>query len=295
MRLRVARLALALYPQAWRERYGEELAALVEERPPSLRATLDLLRGAADAHLHPGGLQVSGLDRMRNTVAAVLCCWIAVVVAGTGFAKLTEDRQFSRAADAHPLLADARTAITVLAVVAAAAVALAGAPLVLRVLREAWRQRRRPLVIAVMTPFAAGGAFLLVTAAVVLLAHGGLPDHSALDGLVFSVWAVAGVAAAAACGLGSRAALLGCDLRAPELRVGVRGALAVSAAIAAIAIATGIYTVALAADAPGLASSGSGPFSIDTAILLAFDALAMAAAATLAAVSAKRGLAAARP
>ena len=91
MRLRLARAALGLYPLAWRRRYGKELVGLIEETPPSLRGSLDLLRGAADAHLHPAGLQATAADRMRNTVAATLCCWIAFVLAGCGFAKLTED------------------------------------------------------------------------------------------------------------------------------------------------------------------------------------------------------------
>lgn len=44
---------LGLYPRAWRERYGDELEALLEEERLGLRTRLDLLRGALDAHLHP--------------------------------------------------------------------------------------------------------------------------------------------------------------------------------------------------------------------------------------------------
>jgi hypothetical protein len=44
---------LRLYPRAWRARYGDELAALLEARTPSLEDRLDLVRGALDAHLHP--------------------------------------------------------------------------------------------------------------------------------------------------------------------------------------------------------------------------------------------------
>ncbi len=45
--------ALRLYPRAWRRRYGDELAALLDERPPGARARLNLVGGALDAHLHP--------------------------------------------------------------------------------------------------------------------------------------------------------------------------------------------------------------------------------------------------
>jgi hypothetical protein len=42
-----------LYPQAWRDRYGEEFLDLLEARPPGLRDRLDILLGAVDARLNP--------------------------------------------------------------------------------------------------------------------------------------------------------------------------------------------------------------------------------------------------
>jgi hypothetical protein len=44
---------LGLYPRAWRERYGEEVAAFVERDGLSLRVVLDLISGAVAAHLRP--------------------------------------------------------------------------------------------------------------------------------------------------------------------------------------------------------------------------------------------------
>ena len=44
---------LRLYPQAWRERYGDELLALLQDRPASVTDYFDLIRGALDARLHP--------------------------------------------------------------------------------------------------------------------------------------------------------------------------------------------------------------------------------------------------
>lgn len=44
---------LGLYPRSWRARYGEEMADLLADRPASWADTLDLARGALDAHLHP--------------------------------------------------------------------------------------------------------------------------------------------------------------------------------------------------------------------------------------------------
>ncbi len=43
---------LRLYPRAWRERYGDEMLALLEAQPASIFDQLDLILGALDAHLH---------------------------------------------------------------------------------------------------------------------------------------------------------------------------------------------------------------------------------------------------
>ena len=51
-RARIARY-VRLYPRTWRERYGDELEAVLEADALGLRTRLDLLRGAVDAHLHP--------------------------------------------------------------------------------------------------------------------------------------------------------------------------------------------------------------------------------------------------
>jgi hypothetical protein len=44
---------IGLYPGAWRRRYGDEMAALLEDRPAGLRGSVDLVRGALDVWLHP--------------------------------------------------------------------------------------------------------------------------------------------------------------------------------------------------------------------------------------------------
>lgn len=46
-------LLLALYPRAWRRRYGAEIAELLAQEPLNMRLVIDLVRGALDARLHP--------------------------------------------------------------------------------------------------------------------------------------------------------------------------------------------------------------------------------------------------
>ena len=47
---------LRLYPARWRARFGDEFAALLEERPLGPFDVADILLGALDAHLHLRGL-----------------------------------------------------------------------------------------------------------------------------------------------------------------------------------------------------------------------------------------------
>lgn len=61
---------LSLYPKAWRERYGEEVADLVASRPVRLRTVADLAGGAGDAWLHHRRLP--GTRPLRLPLAAVL-------------------------------------------------------------------------------------------------------------------------------------------------------------------------------------------------------------------------------
>jgi hypothetical protein len=52
----VIALLLRLYPAAWRRRYADEFAAVLEERPLGPFDVADVLLGALDAHLHRRGL-----------------------------------------------------------------------------------------------------------------------------------------------------------------------------------------------------------------------------------------------
>ena len=47
------RWMVRLYPPAWRERYGEEFAHVLEKQRSSLGLVIDVLGGALDARLHP--------------------------------------------------------------------------------------------------------------------------------------------------------------------------------------------------------------------------------------------------
>lgn len=52
---------LKLYPREWRERYGDELLAMVGDRPLSLGSSIDLIAGAIDARFTKGTRMPSAL------------------------------------------------------------------------------------------------------------------------------------------------------------------------------------------------------------------------------------------
>ena len=69
---------LRLYPAAWRTRYGDEYAALLEERPLGPFDVADVLLGAIDAHIHHRG-RAAAQNRRGLTMTPRLAGQAAVV------------------------------------------------------------------------------------------------------------------------------------------------------------------------------------------------------------------------
>jgi hypothetical protein len=294
LRLRLALALLALYPRAYRARYGEELRALLEDYPVTAATLLDLSRSALEAQLRPGALLDSPPKRMRGTVSAAVALWIALVFVGSGFAKTTEDASFRAAEAAHPLLGGARDAVAVLALASGVIVAVAGAPLAFSVLRQAWRGQSRSLRRAVAVPLVALACFCAASAALVLLANHGPRGGSLLGRVLIGAWLALAVVVAAACALGARRAIQGARLRAAELALAVAGAWLLARVMAALTATTALYATLLAVYAQRLEALPNGPFPIATSVSVASQVAAMAAISAFALVSARRGLRSAR-
>src|SRR5689334_12267217 len=99
------------------------------------------------------------LDRLRRAEIVVFCAYIAFVVAGLGFAKMTEYDDFADATRAHPAIGAAFTALVVGAWVALAAVVVGGAPLALAAARHALAARRWRILAWLATPALAFAGF----------------------------------------------------------------------------------------------------------------------------------------
>lgn len=282
MSARLARLALALYPLAYRRRYGEEIAALLEDSGVSPRTALDLAKGAVRAHLRPERRVADGLDgrdRLRLAASAVLLCWLLVAMAIFAFAKTTEDPDFTAAASAHPLLGGAHLALQLLAVLASMALLLGAAPLVVIALAQVGSRagvRRAALV--------AGGCVtvaILATAVVVLVANHHPDPSSGLRTGLIAGWIVVGIVCTFGCGLAARRGLFAAQVPDDALRLARACAAIVAVAMVGIASACAVYLVALLADAPSLAGQGNGGglISVGASLGIVLAAIALAAAA----------------
>jgi hypothetical protein len=141
------RRLLALYPRRWRDRYGEEMAGLLEDRRATPTLVADLLRGAADAHLHHAELlPESPGDALSRALGGLVQALVLTLVVVAGVTKASEDTGLAAGAATDVVRAGAGLALAgalalalpaALAAVAAAArpgparrqvAAIAGAP-----------------------------------------------------------------------------------------------------------------------------------------------------------------------
>jgi hypothetical protein len=70
MKARLARAITRLYPPAWRERYGEEFAAMLELGPGDLGTVVDSLGAAVREHIFPA--QGGNMERDPNSFGAMM-------------------------------------------------------------------------------------------------------------------------------------------------------------------------------------------------------------------------------
>jgi hypothetical protein len=124
MNARLARAALALYPLAYRRRYGQEMGAVLEDSPVTPAVLVDLLRGAVRAHLRPEPAvagEVGPEERLRLGLGSVLLCWVLFALAGLALYKTTENGA-SEAGGEPGLLGGLHLCIEVLAALGSVAV-----------------------------------------------------------------------------------------------------------------------------------------------------------------------------
>jgi hypothetical protein len=142
---------LRCYPRAWRERYGEEFAALLmeewSERPRCARRTVDVVASGLVARLSGAGMTGGSLDsaaQARASLAALVCTLAAFLALGVSmWAQLTIGWQWSA-----PDTTGTSIAVVIMTgavIVFAALAAVAAAPVVWTVLRALGRRQAQSL------------------------------------------------------------------------------------------------------------------------------------------------------
>ena len=166
------------YPAKWRARYGQGLAALLEDTygakavPLRIRAAL-ARAGVAERAREAGvvGSSTSSNERLRVGSQLVLCGWSLFLVAGAIFAKFSEHWNVTMPTAHRTLPTIGDNAVQWAGGVGALAVLVAGAfvvPAALRLVRtEGWLSIRRPVLRVVL----AIGASAVLTAGLAVWAH----------------------------------------------------------------------------------------------------------------------------
>ena len=127
------RSLLRWYPRAWRERYGDELVALVEDssggRAPTPKIKVSIVWAGLREHAHDAGFvgtRRSAPEQFRTGALVVLCAWAGFVLAGASFSKLSEHFAQSVPATSRALPQVAFSVVVVLGAVGATLVLIGG-------------------------------------------------------------------------------------------------------------------------------------------------------------------------
>ncbi len=225
---------LHAYPRAWRERYGEELAGVIEAESAdgriSWRVKLDVIGAGLAQRARSSGLagdEVPPEGRIRTGVLLVLSSWAAFVVAGIAFAKSVE----------HVGSGAAYTGMQVAAGIGTLAVVF-GIAFVARPLSDflragGWQTIHRPVLRAI----GATGLTVVTFVPLVVWAHRlTYPQRNGSDGLYAGAFLVVAALAVASIGLWTHAALV--TARRLELTRALLAGEALLAAVTTLAMAT---------------------------------------------------------
>jgi hypothetical protein len=283
---------LRLYPPPWRERYAEEMLALLALHHVTGRTLLDLLRGAGDAWRRQQFL-LGGTTMTRRLVHGELAIFSAFVLFGLGWLPVLQVRDpiaaWEPVAQAHPAMRAAYNMVQLAGLVALLAVLAGGLPVGFVALRQAFHARRRDLLRLWATPPLAVAAF---TVYCLLASHGWASRHWPAPDAPLTTLAVLlqlGLALGfllmiSVCSAAVALAVARAGLSARVLRFALTPAVVAALAIVVGLVATLALGGLLAADAPGLLS-----FSTLWPVL-AVIVLLMAVAVILAATGLAHGL-----
>ncbi len=288
------RILLALYPPSFRERYGDELGALVEDALPAPRVALDLALGAARAWIEPtfGGTPGQRQrDRMLATILTVFWSWSLVLLAFAAFSKMVDDPPVRglRVPLVHAAFQVSSASMDVATVLIGLGALSYWGLIAVTARREHGLRNLLPATI----PIGAGLAWLVVswgvTWGLLHFAVGHRLPLLAAVGLVgvLLAWFLASVALAPVCWVSIAVAMRRASLSVRLLRPGLIGAVAVAVSLVVAVLSMAITDASLAIQGHILTTPGDVLFGY---CIVPFAALALGTAL----VSGGRGLRAVR-
>ncbi len=278
----VYRRLLLLHPAAFRREYGSAITqvfrqacrdAYAKQGPRGvvqlwLPACADLLRGALAEYLALL-FPTKGSPYMlhyRRSATILFTAYIAFVLAGMGFAKLSEDVMKSSLPSAHPLFAVTYDAIMVLSVISLLAILLGGVPIALAALRFALTQRRRDI----LARFAVPPIALLVIVAYPLIANALHLERTLATTFHTSLLLVGGgfiglfVVGAAVSTVAVLQAIARSDIDAGLVRFALRPGALAAIAMGGMTVATLLWSLSLWQNAPTVFWGNDGVLATST-------------------------------
>jgi hypothetical protein len=166
---RLAGAALALYPAAWRARYGDEVRVLLEDSGVDVRSIASLVWRAVPAWIWPARHLYDRPARMRASLATVLVAWTVSAGLAVVFVWLTQAQPTLQAVtlSGHPVIRWSYWVFDGAIVVSVLAFAVGGVPLWWRMLRTARRGHRRRDLAYLLSPLVVSVAYVTVVGVVV--------------------------------------------------------------------------------------------------------------------------------
>jgi hypothetical protein len=221
-----------------------------------------------------------------------------VVAAGVGFQKMTEYRDFVRAARDSVVVGATFYAVVIGAVVALAAVVVGGAPVAFVAVRKALAEGRRDVPLLFCGPplsVVALVAYALLLVGVVYPALGRTAVHDAANETLFLSLVEAFLLAAVASAWAVSSAVRRSGVGGRVLRFAHYPATVVAIAMVVVLAGVAVWGLALRAQAPALYAGDDGILATPTYATWLVIVAVMAASAAVALVAAVRGLRARHP
>jgi hypothetical protein len=283
------RLMLRLFPRPWRDRYGAEFGALLDELRPRPSVFFDVLVAALDTRLHanePARRWPPLSERLRHSELAIFAAWVCFAVAGSGFAKLTEDPPFTTLRANQLVVGLAFDAVLGGAIVSLLALLAAGVPIGVAIALDALRRRLPSQLALLATPLVAIGIWTLLTVGLVSAAGSAPADPTRL--VFFFVWVGAFVAAVAAGTVALSVAALNAQVDSRVYMRAVPIAYVAVAGMAVVTVAVVLWAIGLLASDPATFWGYQGILASSTALSWLAIVFVMAAATAVAVRAAAR-------